>query len=415
MLYSVYKDLVFGTYFVDAMTLIQSQHLFSALINNIGFEAEEEAENTKTFLQSFTAEQSGDANDNRLEGKQIAVHAVRGAMLKHDAMCGPVGMRTIGQRIIESDHQENIIAHIVMFETGGGQSVAVPELTDALSKTTKKTYGFVDGYALSAGQYALSYCDEKWASRATDRLGSIGTMTVFRGRKSGEADQNGQMEFRVYATKSSEKNKEYEDALNKGDVSYVVEQLNEINEQFHQDIKTNYPNVEDKHLTGATFKAEDVVGTLIDGVKSFQQLVDHIGEQYLENNPENSNQNQQTMKQFEKVNSTLGVEALESADGTVALNEEQMEAVNTALVAGEIAQGQIDAAEQAQQAAETAQQDAEGLLATAQARVTELEAGAGAQSAAQIAAADGGNAGQSDLATAMQDADNLIDAYEKQK
>ena len=75
----------------------------------------------------------------------------------------------------------------------------------------------------------------------------------------------------------------------------------------------------------------------------------------------------------------------------------------------------IAAIEKERDDAQAAQSTAEGLLATATARVTELEAGAGAQSAAQIAAADGNAGGESDLASAMKDADALIDAYEKQK
>lgn len=380
MLYSVYKDLLFGAYYIDAATLIQNQHLFDALLNNIAFEDEGEPENTKTYNQPIAGLQSvidglqsGD-DDSRLEGKVIAVHAVRGMMLKHDAMCGPVGMRTIGQRITAADAQADVIAHVVLFETGGGQAIAVPELTDAIKGATKKVYGFVDGYAMSAGQYGLAYCDEKWASRSTDMLGSIGTMTSFVGRKSGEADQNGVKQFRVYATKSTEKNKEIEEALNNGNIEFTIKHLDKLNDQFHQDMRTNYPMIEEKHLTGATFQAQEVVGVLLDGIKPLNELFEHITQQYLAATPEtNIHQNSQTMKQFETLNSTLGVDALESADGTVALNEEQMETIDTALTAGATAQSNVETAQQAQRDAEAAQQTAADALVVAQERIAELE------------------------------------------
>lgn len=377
MLYSVFKDLLYGAYYIDAQTLIQSQHLFDALLNNMAFEAEGEPENTMTYNQSVMGMQSG-ADDSRLEGKVIAVHAVRGMMLKHDMMCGPVGMRTIGQRIKDADAQDNVIGHAIIFETGGGQAIAVPELGDSIKNATKKVYGFVDGFACSAGQYGLSFCDEKWASRDTDTVGSIGTMTVFTGRKSGEADKYGNKQFRVYATKSTEKNKAFEDAMNNGNIDYTIEHLDVLNDQFHEDMRNNYPNVEDKHLTGATFQAKDVVGVLLDGIKPLNELFDHITQQYLADNPDNSNQKSDSMKQFDNVNSTLGVDTLESADGTVALNEEQMGSIDAALVAGTEAQSQVAAANQAQRDAETAQQVAEGELATAQATIATLREKPGA-------------------------------------
>lgn len=303
MLYSVFKDLLYGAYYIDAQTLVQNQHLFDALLNNIAFESEGEPENTKSYNQSIAGLQSvinslqSGGDDSRLEGKVIAVHAVRGMMVKHDTMCGPVGMRTIGGRIADADAQDNVIAHVVIFETGGGQSIAVPELADSIKNATKKVYGFVDGYAMSAGQYGLSYCDEKWASRPTDMLGSIGTMTVFTGRKSGEADQNGVKQFRVYATKSTEKNKEFEEALNNGNLEFTIKHLDKINDQFHEDIRSNCPNVEEKHLTGATFQAQEVVGILIDGIKPLNELFDHITQQYLADNPDtNIHQQSDSMK-----------------------------------------------------------------------------------------------------------------------
>jgi ClpP class serine protease len=214
--------------------------------------------------------------------------------------------------------------------------------------------GYVDGMAASAHQYVLSYCTEKWANRATDIVGSIGTMLMFSGRtQKSEEDLFKVREVTIYADDAFEKNEEYETAINKFEFKLAKERiLNPHNEQFQKDIKANCPGVEDKHLHGRTFAAAEVLGALIDTIGSFDNAVKRVVElsgykkEKKASTPGGAGQAaneylpiKTEMKQFKNVNAALDVESLEAVDQDVSLNEAQLELLDVALaVPGELQQ-----------------------------------------------------------------------------
>ena len=182
------------------------------------------------------------------------------------------------------------------------------------------------------------------------------------------------------------KNIEYEKAINDFDFTEAKKVLNKLNERFKSTVKAQRPNTPEELMHGRTYEAQDVIGTLIDSIGSLDDAINRVVA--LSDYKPNSQQNQQNesainnsntiviMKQFQKVNSLLGVEQLESNDEGVFLNEEQLGTIDQTLNTNESelasAQTQMSEAATARAAAEAAQQTAEGEVASTLAALNEL-------------------------------------------
>ena len=360
---SIAKDIFGSPWHIDAMGLQQYRPVVTGMLNGAVIAEEKEpsenipfAVSAKTLIPLDWSTAEDDIEDDGEPKREKVVHVlpVRGVMMKHDMACGPRGTRTLANRLKQADADPAVIAHIMIFEGPGGAANAVPELSDAMKACKKRILGFVDGIAASAHQYVLSFCDEKWASRETDIVGSIGTMMMYNGRKS-KSDENlfKDIEVTIYADDAFEKNEEYEKAINDFDFTLTKSRiLNPHNKKFQEDIKANYNNkVEDKHLHGRTFQAIEVVGSLIDKIGTFEDAVKRVIELSNLNLEEKESQNKIKMEQFTHVNAALGVESLESVDDVVSLNAEQMQTLDTALGNADQVAAERDAAVQERDAA----------------------------------------------------------------
>lgn len=435
MQYSIAKDIFGSPWHIHVTGFQQFYPLARGMMNGAVFQEEAEpkenlpfsiSKETKQHVEISDASVSADGGAQQ-EEKVIHVLPVRGVMMKHDMACGPRGMRTLANRLRKADADPRVIGHLIIWETPGGAANSVPEIAEAIQDLKKFNLGLVDGIACSAGKYGLSYCQERWAARETDIIGSIGTMMVLQGRTA-KSEENlfGERQVTIYADEAFEKNEEYETAINKFDVKLVKDRvLNPHNKQFVDDIKANCPNVEDKHLHGRTFQASEVVGVFVDRIGTFDEAIDRIIEMH-EKNDVNTNGSQQqnhiveieaqhndpykddikidvtaqasqqsteekppatttedknnsnTMKQFKHVNETLNVEQLESQDGVVSFNEEQLEALDTKLGSdnSQEIQGQLDTANTTIASQKSTIEAHEATIASQNAEIARLKGGA---------------------------------------
>ena len=128
-------------------------------------------------------------------------------------------------------------------------------------------------------------------------VGSAGTMVQFEGRPANTTDENGVKHIRLYATKSVSKNKPFEEAINNDNFELIVnEMLDPVNEHFLAKILSNRPQlVGTSYDNGHTVFSKDAIGTFIDGIASFDEVVNmilsdkNIGVNKNQNNNSNSN------------------------------------------------------------------------------------------------------------------------------
>jgi ClpP class serine protease len=150
-------------------------------------------------------------------------------------------------------------------------------LYETLKNCTKPTLAFVDdGTCASAAYEIAAGCDEIWASKNTDRVGSIGTMiSIYNLDKMYEKE--GIQMHDIYATKSTDKNKMYKEASQGNYKKIVAQMLDPMNEEFINAIKSSRPKVSANALTGELFMASKALELgLIDQVGSYADAITYL-------------------------------------------------------------------------------------------------------------------------------------------
>lgn len=188
------------------------------------------------------------------------------------------GMRDVSSNMKQMSKDSRITDFIVVGDSGGGSSMAVKIMSDTISEInkTKPVYGIVreGGMMASACFGIMSACKSIYAESEMSTVGSAGTMMQFEGRKA-NSEHNGVKYIRLYAPESDSKNKGFEDALNKDDYTVITDKmLKPMNDFFLELIESNRPQLKGSSFrNGHTLLAKDAIGTFIDGIMSFSELV----------------------------------------------------------------------------------------------------------------------------------------------
>jgi protease-4 len=381
MQFSFLRDLVNSVWLIDALTAQIYAPVLRGVFNGLHFEREDP---DKKYQPYSIAAASASAIASASE---IFVQPLRGVMMKHTTASGTIGTRTMAANLLSADKKKEVIGHILLIESGGGQAAAVPELSNAIKQLTKPIVAYVDGSMCSAAMYVGSYCKQIIASRDADSIGCIGTVIEIGGFPKFNREPDGYTYARIYADGADEKNDEYEAALT-GDFKLVKERiLNPFNEQFKADIRANRPNVKDEHLKGRTFKASEVIGTLIDSIGAFDSAVQTVIDL---SNLSNSKKNMSN-KKFQALMAVLAITELAITEGQTSLNEQQLEAIENALAAGNTAAAELATANTALQTANATIAARDATIAEQATRIVALEKAAGALPATVVIETDGKN------------------------
>jgi protease-4 len=361
MNYQFLRDILSSPWQIEPSTLNTFYPVFRGILNGLQIEKSKDSVIDVPFFLSANNHTVLSSENNPLTipqeqpmEKTVHILPLNSLLTKHDQPCGPLGTRSLASMLLAADNNESIIGHILLIESGGGQASAVPELTDAIQKCKKPILAWVDGMAASAAYYIASYCPEIMASRTSDIIGCIGTMIVWEGRKNKSPENSlGDVSVTIYADDASDKNIEYEKAINEFDFTLAKERiLNPMNKKFQSDVTANRQAVLHEHLTGRTFQASEVMGSLIDSIGDFQSAVDRllILANYTPEIPQlqnhKSNNSNKEMKQFRHLNLALDLPALEATDEGVFLNEEQLTLVEERLEANQQLVSERDASRQ---------------------------------------------------------------------
>jgi ClpP class serine protease len=184
------------------------------------------------------------------------------------------GIQSIADDFNSAWMNDNIEGILLETNTGGGESVAGQMLKSIIEESPKAVVVF--GHLLaSAGIHATLTADEIIASSESAQFGSIGTyLTV---SKSFASYYTNYYED-IYASKSTNKNKEFREFL-KGNKEPLVESVNQSNEYFLKEVQKHRKlkgNVDDT-LSGQMFYAKEAKNRgLIDGIGSFQYAISRL-------------------------------------------------------------------------------------------------------------------------------------------
>lgn len=168
--------------------------------------------------------------------------------------------------------------HLFIINTPGGSAWAKNDYALAIDyahSKGQKVIALVDGMCASAGMYLASLCDERYYLNPKDQVGCIGVMAAFYTLANGSKDKyTDETYHEEYDPESFDKNKAYRDIANKNDNKELIKELAELGVEFRADVKKACPNaIEDVHLKGKIFNAEDVKGILMDDQSTFMGCV----------------------------------------------------------------------------------------------------------------------------------------------
>ncbi|MNX89594.1 Peptidase family S49 [compost metagenome] len=147
-------------------------------------------------------------------------------------------------------------------------------------KKTKPVYSLITkgGMAASAAYGIISASTKIFAEEGMSIVGSIGTMISFEGYASNTKSADDVKHITVYASKSTMKNKAFEEALNNDNYDLLVsELLDPVNDNFIAKTLANRPQLKGTDFdNGHTVFSKDAIGTFIDGIASFNEVVEMV-------------------------------------------------------------------------------------------------------------------------------------------
>lgn len=229
------------------------------------------------------------------------------------------GTKGMSSMMMSMSKDNRIKGFIILGDSGGGSTGAVSLMRDTINeiKKTKPVYTLIEkGGTLGSAAYAISASSTGiYAEDEMSIVGSAGTMIQLKGKPHGNVDQDGEKTIVLYATKSISKNKPFNEAINNDNYDLIInELLDPINESFLSAIISDRPLLAGTNFDeGHTVFAKDAIGTFIDGMASFDDIVSMIlGTGVNKNNNKNSNSKQMTTAQLKSEHPTVYSEILEA-------------------------------------------------------------------------------------------------------
>lgn len=211
------------------------------------------------------------------DGNHQLIHVIRleGPITSGGAPCS-YGTRELADRFSYADNVKHVVGHLVIINTPGG-SARANELNELFEKANKPVVGLIRSMCCSKGVEIASHIPHVFAESRDSDIGCIGTFASFSGVKSGTVI-DGETYYEVYADQSTKKNYAYREAIQNDNLKPILDELNQLNEEFIQNVRKRWPNVKPETLEGATYKAHEVEGQLFDDYKSYGEAIDYIFE-----------------------------------------------------------------------------------------------------------------------------------------
>lgn len=211
----------------------------------------------------------------------VAVHNLKGVMLKDDqvGLCQDVpGTASLGRALQAADAHENIVAHVVRIDSGGGSVDGTAELGAIAKGLTKPIVAYSDGIIASAAYWFASACSRIVLNNETCAVGSIGVMCSVADYKP-MLETLGVKFHDLRADDSDEKNEDFRQLLEGNYKPYTANVLNPLRDMFAATVKTNRPQLAtkegEKRLHGGMYFADAAVADgLADEIGSFSRAVE---------------------------------------------------------------------------------------------------------------------------------------------
>lgn len=285
MNYSLAREIYgLNAWCVDAISMPSLTAILKNMQNGVNLEIPENKYNAISLLkiENNTRIISNEFQlDNKEEFQGLGIINLDGPITKNGG-ASSFGTVYLSQMMLRMSKDERIKGFIVKVDSGGGSSAAVEIMVDAINevKKTKPVYSWIPkgSTAASAAYGIISPSNKIYSESLMNIVGSVGTMISFEGRPANSTAPDGTKYITLYATKSTEKNKAFEEALNNDNYKLLINDLlDPINENFINMVESNRPQLKATDFdNGHTVFSRDAIGTFIDGIASFEQVVEMV-------------------------------------------------------------------------------------------------------------------------------------------
>lgn len=323
-------SLINGKWFIEdafAKSLLPS---FFNVLENKSFHEKDVVDFSIKTSTSIINGASFNSNDNK--ESYVLVLNLKSPIYKYDQSCGPRGTKSkiATMKAYENDvHCKGVVLDI---DSGGGQVAGTPEFHDFIKEYSKPVVAYTDGLMCSAAYYIAAATSYIVANKRAEKIGSIGTMVSFLDM-TGYYEKKGAKLITAYASKSTEKNKDFKELVEGNPEGFIKNELDPITDTFHADMKAARENLDATVLSGGTFDPEQSLTLgLIDTIGTLQTAIDKIHE--LANaNPTNTNKNSNNMsKKYENIQAALGYDTpFESNEKGFYFSEAEMQSLEDVL------------------------------------------------------------------------------------
>lgn len=240
-------------------------------------------------------------NNDSFEG--VGIINLNGPITKNGGT-STYGTKQMSSQMLQMSKDSRIKGFLILGDSGGGATGAVRLMADTINevKQTKPVYTLIEkGGTLGSAAYAIAAPSTGiYSEDGMNIVGSAGTMIQLKGKPHGNVDQDGEKTITLYASKSISKNKPFNEAINNDNYELIInELLDPINENFLSEIVSDRPILKGTNFDqGHTVFSKDAVGTFIDGIASFDEVVSMI----LSDSKKGVNSNQNNNSNFNKMN-----------------------------------------------------------------------------------------------------------------
>lgn len=217
----------------------------------------------------------GFKSDDKTNPKSVAVIPIKNVIVKYD-YCGNMGMLSFENILKQFLNDSTIGAVVLDMDSGGGEASYMHNVAQTLQsfRAAKPILGYFSGVCGSACYYIGSQTTKLYASSPTDLVGSIGTMVNLK-RPNPENKTAEYITESIYATKSTAKNQEFEQALKGNPETLIKNLLDPFNEQFMNDVLIGRPAINKDALDGRAINSSKAIDLyMIDGIKNFESVIE---------------------------------------------------------------------------------------------------------------------------------------------
>lgn len=237
-------------------------------------------------------------------GKSIAIIPIKDVIMRED-FCGILGTESIQKLLFEYASNPQIGGVILEFDTPGGQVAFTENLAETIKVFPKPIVSYVSSCCASAGYWLASQANKVFTSVNTDRVGSIGTMIQYCKANPDSAEQPEYIQVSVYASRSTDKNRAYDEMKNGQHERIIKEVLDPINEVFVSQVQSGRSNISKETLTGKMYYSRDALRLgMIDGIKTMDEVIAYVSEQ-IQASPTSGIFNQNNIKMKNELFSTI--------------------------------------------------------------------------------------------------------------